>query len=352
MIKVLIQQEQITSYRIDIFNLISKYYDLTIVHKGPLISKNLVFFKQEIRKIYKIGPLFFQNFTNLTKGFDVIITSANLRFLNNFFLSILPRKFKWITWGIGVSASYKKKFDINKKYDFLRYLIFGKSDALIFYSAYPVKKYLANGVNITKIFVAHNTYSNKCGFQKQRDCFVFIGSLFEEKGLMELIKQYKFALSYVGKDLLPLKIIGGGKLEKPIKKSIEENNLKNKIQLLGPIFEKKKINRILSKALLSISPKQAGLAVLHSMSCGVAFVTSKESITGGEIFNITNNYNGVIYKTSGELQNIIIDAHNNPIKYIAMGSHAHEYYYKNRTGSKMVKSFIKAINQVTKSTDK
>lgn len=348
MIKLLIQQEQITPYRIDIFNLVSKYYDTTVVHQGPLISENLVSFKQEIKKTYKIGPFFFQNLSNLSKVYDVIITSANLRYLNNFFLALFPKKFKWITWGIGVSASYKEKFDSNKRYDFLRYLVFGRSDALIFYSDYPIKKYLDNGINISKLFVAHNTYSNKCDFSNQRNYLIFIGSLFEGKGLMKLLEQYKLAFSKFGKNLLPLKIIGGGKLEKQLIKYIENNNLKNKIELLGPIFEKKKLNTILSKALLSISPNQAGLAVLHSMSCGVAFVTSKDSITGGEILNIQKNYNGIIYKDYNELHNIIIDAHNNPLKYIEMGKKAYKYYYENRTGTKMVSGFIEAINQVIK----
>jgi len=348
MIKLLIQQQQITPYRIDIFNLFSKYYDLTVVHQGPLISENLASFKQEIRKTYKIGPFFFQNLLNLTKFYDVIITTANLRYLNNFFLAIFPKNFKWITWGIGVSASYKEKFDSNKKYDYFRYLVFGRSDALIFYSDYPIKKYLDNGINTSKLFVAHNTYLNKCDFDNLRNYFVFIGSLSEGKGLMKLLEQYKLALSKIGKDLLPLKIIGGGKLEESIKNYIEKNNLKNKIELLGPIIENKKINKILSKALISISPNQAGLAVLHSMSCGVAFVTSKDSITGGEIYNIKKNYNGIIYKDCNELKNIIIDAHNNPLKYIDMGKNAYEYYYENRTGSKMVSGFIEAINQVIK----
>lgn len=351
MIKVLIQQEQITPYRIDIFNLISKNYDLTVVHKGPLISENLVSFKQVVRKIYKIGPFYFQNFFDLTKIYDVIITSANLRNLNNFFLAIMPKNLKWITWGIGVSASYKERFDHNKRYDFIRYLVFGRSDAIIFYSDYPVKKYLSDGVKASKLFVAHNTFSNECNFENQRDCFIFIGSLFEGKGLLTLINQYKLALTHVGKDLFPLKIIGGGKLEKLLKTYIEENDLKDKVELLGPIFEKKKINKILSKAIISISPNQAGLAVLHSMSCGVAFVTSKVSITGGEIFNIKNNDNGIIYEDFSEIQNIIIDAFKNPYKYIHMGKNAYKYYYENRTAPKMVNGFIKAINQVKKSSD-
>ena len=62
MIKVLIQQEQITPYRLDIFNLISKHYDLTVIHQGPLISKKLISFKQKIKKTYKIGPFFFKIF--------------------------------------------------------------------------------------------------------------------------------------------------------------------------------------------------------------------------------------------------------------------------------------------------
>ena len=59
MVKVLIQQEQITLYRIDIFNFLSKHYDLTVVHGGPIISKKQILFKQEIINARKIGPFFF-----------------------------------------------------------------------------------------------------------------------------------------------------------------------------------------------------------------------------------------------------------------------------------------------------
>ena len=350
MIKVLIQQEQITPYRLDIFNLISKHYDLTVIHQGPLISKKRISFKQKIKKTYKIGPFFFQNIFKISRMFDVVITTANLRFLNNYFLAISTKNFKGITWGIGVSASYRKKFDNDKKYDFFRYLIFGRSDALLFYSNYPIKKYLNMGLKKSKLFVANNTYHNQCNFSENRKYFIFIGSLIEGKGLMSLIKQYESALSIIGKNLLPLKIIGGGKLEKPIKKYLDENNLNYKIELLGPIFKKKIINTILKKALISISPNQAGLAVLHSMSCGVAFVTSKDSITGGEIFNIKKNYNGIIYKEHDELHHIMIDACKKPLKYLRMGRNAHKYYYENRSGDRMIDGFRNVIDYVLKTS--
>jgi glycosyltransferase involved in cell wall biosynthesis len=346
-IKVLIQQECITHYRLDIFNLIAKYYDLTVIHQGPFISNKLILFKQEIIKIYKIGPFVFQNFFKIIKFYDVVITNANLRYvLNNLFFAYIPRKFKWIAWGIGVNASYTKNFDQYTCYNFLRYLIFKRSDALLFYSNYPIKKYLAAGINISKLHVAHNTYSNKCKFNKKRKYYIYIGSLFRGKGLITLIKKYKAALSIVGDKLPPLKIIGSGEMGNLLKKFIYKNNLKNKIKLLGPIYEKKKINKILSKALICISPKQAGLSVLQAMSCGVAFVTSKDAITGGEIFNIKHNKNGILLKDLDELEKIIIDANFKTIKYINMGKKAYEHYYKKRTAYKMIHGFKKAIESV------
>lgn len=348
MTRLIIQQDIMTNYRIDFFNYLSKNYDLTIIHRGPKVSGKLVLFKQIIRKCFKIGPFYFQNFYNVIKKNDILITEANLRYIIiNLILAFFPRNFKWISWGIGVSASYKKKYDLDKKYDFLRYLIFGKSDALLFYSKYPKKKYISAGINPSKLFVANNTFPNDCEFRKKRKHFVFIGSLVLGKGLPSLLNEYHHALKSFSSELPPLLIIGKGKLKNELKFFIKKKKLENKIKLLGSIFDKKKLNNILSKSYFSISPNQAGLAVLHSMSCGTCFVTLKDSITGGEIFNI-NNKNGILLNNTKEIRDIFKDAYLNQKKYIRLGKNAHIYYYRNRTVSKMAKGFSDAIKFVKK----
>jgi glycosyltransferase involved in cell wall biosynthesis len=346
--RLIIQQDIMTNYRIDLFNYLSKNYDLTIIHSGPKVSGKLVFFKQIIRKCFKIGPFYYQNIYNIINKNDILITEANLRYIVvNLILAFFPRNFKWISWGIGVSASYKKKYDLDNKYDFLRYLIFGKSDGLLFYSKYPQKKYISAGINKSKLFVAHNTFPNICEFKKKRKHFVFIGSLVLGKGLLSLLNEYHHALRLFSSKFPPLLIIGEGKMKNELKFFIKQKKLENKIKLLGPIFDKKKLNNIIGKSYFSISPNQAGLAVLHSMSCGVCFVTLKDSITGGEIFNI-NNKNGILLNNIKEIRGIFKDAYLNPKKYIQMGKNAHIYYYTNRTVSKMAKGFLDVIKFVKK----
>jgi glycosyltransferase involved in cell wall biosynthesis len=348
MLKVFIQQAKIPKYRIDIFNLLSKRYCLTVIHEGPIISKKIANFNQIIKKRYTLGPFFYQNFFNLVDRADILITEANLRYLfNNLILAFFPRKYKWISWGIGLSASYKNKFDSNNQFDFFRYLFFGRSDALLFYSSYPVKKYKSAGILQHKLFVAHNTISNKCEFSKNRNYFVFIGSLHKGKGLLDLVKEYNFALKSSGNKLPPLIIIGGGQMKNELKSLIKKEKIKTKVKLYGYIFDKNKLNKLISKALFSVSPKQAGLSVLHSMSCGVAFVTSKNAITGGEIFNISSK-NGILINDIKQLRDIFLDAYKNQKKYILIGKNAYNFYYKNRSLNIMANGFLDAINYARK----
>lgn len=350
MIKLVIQQRIITKYRIDVFNNLAKKYDLTVIHGGPVIKDDLILFKQIVKKNYQIGPFFFQNIFNVVRNKNILITEANLRFFfNNFMLAFIPRSYKWITWGIGVSASYTNGFDKNKKFDFLRYFFFRRSDALLFYSNYPVKKYKSAKFDEKRLFVAHNTFPNYCKFNKKRKHFLFIGSLIKGKGLFQLLNEYKISLNNIGDNLPPLKIIGTGKLLNELKTFINKNDLKHKVFLLGPIYDQNKLNEILSSSFLSISPGQVGLALLHSMSCGVTFVTSKTAITGGEIFNI-NNKNGILINDISELRKIFCSAYNNPDKYIKIGKNAYDYYYQKRSLSTMISGFTDAIEFLSKKT--
>ena len=79
------------------------------------------------------------------------------------------------------------------------------------------------------------------------------------------------------------------------------------------------------------------------MGYGVPYVTHRDAITGGEIFNIRNGENGILMNDFNELESIILEATADADKFIQMGDNAEKYYYENRTVEAMVDGFMQAI---------
>ena len=124
------------------------------------------------------------------------------------------------------------------------------------------------------------------------------------------------------------------------------NNLQRKITLLGPIYDNKQKSEIFAKSYACFSPLQAGLSVLESFGYGVPFVTTKDAITGGEIFNIENMVNGIKLENVNTIKDVILDISNNPKKYLDMGEQAYNYYWNNRKPEDMALGIINAINSI------
>ena len=184
--KVLLINPLIPDYRIPIFNLLGREINLTVLHSGSPIPENNLFFKQQTFKLLKIGGLFWSkcNLHKICRNYDIIVSEANIRYLDRNFIILNPfRKYKWISWGIGVSASYDKKIGENTYFDFFRFLILKRTNASIFYSNFPIPRYLKAGFNKDSIFVAHNTtevkYDDKIDYKK--DYLLFVGTLYEQK---------------------------------------------------------------------------------------------------------------------------------------------------------------------------
>ncbi|MFA6550666.1 MAG: glycosyltransferase, partial [Candidatus Gracilibacteria bacterium] len=294
--KILIIYPQLFSYRIPIFNLLAEKYDLTVLHSGKEIKENVNNIKQIIVPIKKIGPfsLYMLNLHKICNRYEVIISEGTTRYLDrNLLILNRFRSYKWINWGIGVSASYDKKFDENKRFDIVRHIIYKLSDASIFYSDYPIYKYISAGLDGSSLFVANNTtavsYDENIEFEK--DSILFIGTLYRAKKIYDLLEAYREASKKLKKSLF-LNIVGGGDEYENIQQWIKDNGFENSINLIGPLFDQEKLEPYFRKAFACISPGQAGLSVLTSMGYGTPFVTSKDAITGGEIFNIDNGKNG------------------------------------------------------------
>lgn len=348
--KVLIVNPLIPEYRYEVFQRLASRVKLTVLHSGSKVIKSDIKFSQIILPLRRLGPIdfFTTNLHRLFKEFDVVISDANIRHIDRNLLILNPlRKYKWIAWGIGVSASYSKEFDNDKSYNFVRYFIFRRADANVFYSDYPVKKYLSAGFSRSTLFVAHNTtnvtFDESLAFKKGK--LLFVGTLYKQKKIYELLNSYAEARGRL-KDIVPLHIVGDGPETLNLKQWLEENKLEEKIHLHGSIFDEKVLQEIFRTTYACISPGQAGLSVLKSMGYGVPFITRNDAITGGEVFNISNGYNGLIYSTEKELTDIIIDINENPHKYVNMGINARSYYLQHRTVEHMLEGLQSAIDYV------
>jgi len=287
-----------------------------------------------------------RNILSLARKYDVVISMLDNSYLTTRLLCHLRGKTKLILWGIGVAASYNTRFDSSAIVAESIIKMINSADAALFYSPYPKNKYEKMGVSGDKLFVANNTVKVVETEDVTRDSVLFVGSLYKAKKIFELLNCYKDAI--VSSDNVPkLVIVGDGEDKDAVNEWILENNLWDSIELTGAIYDEEKISKYFARAIICVSPDQAGLSVLKSFGYGVPFVTNKDAITGGERLNIVNGENGILFDSFDEITDIIKDCSQNPEKYIEMGKNAKKYYNENRTINHMVSGFIDAIDFVT-----
>lgn len=345
-IKVIILYNKIFHYRIPIWNELAKLCDLTVTYSegdGKVPEGMDVLFKIRHLPARKFKGLVIQrdNIRKLCREYDAVIAYGNIAWLK---YSTLPwfNKTPVVYHTIGVSATYGKGYDEHKEWDKVRKFFYSKASALAFYTDYPIAKYVAMGIPKEKMFVAPNTVAvAPIKEEVKRDTILVIGSLYKEKGIQSLLEAYK-ALRPTCK--LPLlNIIGKGPDYDAIKKWIQDNEMQDLVILRGAIYDIDEKARYFAQALACISPKQAGLTVLESMGYGVPFVSSRNAITGGELFNVHNGVDGVVMASDSELTDVVRDIAGNPAKYIEMGRKAKEFYDNNRTPKHMAEGLWKAV---------
>lgn len=345
--KVLIIQEIIPHYNVEVFNELNKDFDITVVYSKDVGLKydfKTMFLELEGKGLKK----FKKDIVEIANNYDVVIEMLQLANYHLYQLLFAKKKFKLVLWGIGVAAGYGIRYDSSKLRSSIYKAMIKKADAVIFYSDYPKEKYTKEGISQEKMFVANNTVKiNKIDLDSNRKDLLFIGTLYKEKRIDLLIEEYRKAYE-MNNELPILRIIGDGPEKQNIESLINKYNLKDKIVMLGKITDENVLQDYYSKTLLCISPDQAGLSVQKSMGYGTVFVTSKNAITGGEIFDIKNNETGILFNDFGDLSGIILDSINNKDKYIQIGNNAYDFYWNNRTIDRKVEGFKKTIEYVTK----
>ncbi len=342
-----ILDHKLNHYRTALFDgLCDRGYNIEIYHQGPELKGDFKF-QQHVVKLKHL-PLGFQqlDLPSDIENSDVIVMMQNIRILNLWKLSLKSsRKYRLIHWGIGVSSSEglpKSKNIISR----LRDLISKKSDALIFYSSYPLKFF--SNKNKNKSFIANNTIYNSesADFSNcEKNSFLFIGSINERKGLDVLITAFASYLKENTSNIKTLNIVGTGKIEliEQLKQQCIELGIENYVHFVGAVYKDTEKAEFFKTAVASISPKQAGLSVLESFSYGVPFICYTNAISGGEHLNIKNGFNGHLVNNETELTDIMINLAQDKNKYIELGSNSFNFYKNERSMTNMIDSFDKAI---------
>ncbi len=346
MTKVLLIQETISHYNVPIYDLLAEKYDLCVLHSDKKCCGREYNFKTlyvPYIRIRHFGFLHTKNIIKIANHFDVVICMFAFSYIYFRKLATAKRNYKLIYWGIGVSASYDQRYDVDQS-KVSRYLQWiSDSDAVVFYSDYPVNKYVSLGADKNKLFVANNTVKvNKISPDDSRKNFLFIGSLYKQKKVMELLIQYNIAV-HKNPDIPLLYIIGNGAEKEQLEEFIRNNGLNNKIIMCGEITNDNELETYFKKTLLCISPDQAGLSVLKAMGYGTVFVTHKNAITGGERLNIVNGETGILFDDFNQISDLLIDSTVNKSKYLEIGNKAYQHYWKCRKPEDMAQGFIESI---------
>ena len=346
-LKVIVLYNKLFHYRIPVWNCLAEKCDLTVAYTygdGNIPDGMECSFKVlhlPARKIFKRFVIHKNNIKKIVDNYDVAVIYSDISWLKYSTLPFISKK-KIVIHTIGVSASYTKGYDEHKEWDSVRKFFYNKADALAFYTQYPLEKYAKMGIKREKMFVAINTVAVSNDQQKlEKDSLLMIGTLYRQKGIQYLLDAY---LELKGVCELPiLNIIGKGPDEDSIKAWILENGMNDLVKMRGAIYDIEEKSYYFHKAFACISPLQAGLTVLESMGYGVPFITTKNAITGGELFNIHNGIDGVVMDSVNELPIIIKDICQHKEKYIEMGNRAKQYYDNNCTPSHMAMGLWNAI---------
>lgn len=341
--KVLIGYNFILHYRVPLFNLLAEKYDITVLHSGISIHKTSDLYKEIIVPVYKLRKFCYQ--PGLIKElknnkYDVVILLFDVAWITTILSFYFKKKSqRLILWGAWITN--------NKIANKLRLYFSKQVDANIFYTYKSAQDFLKLGIKKENIFVANNTFDVGITFDSSlsniKDRLIFVGSLDKRKQNDILIRAFSNILSSIDNQI-NLHIIGSGIEFDSLVKLVIELNITDRVIFKGKIEDQNILANEYKNAIASISFGQAGLSVLQSLGFGVPFITKENAISGGEIFNLKNNHNGILCKDDiSDLESKLLFLCTNIDLARKLGANGFKYYQKYCTMNNMKNGFIDAI---------
>lgn len=310
--KVAILYRVIQQWRLDVFNDLAKYYDLTVYYGddfknskvkstkqvGKFNAKKLFTFQFTFKGSYGkgyIGYSPFLFFRLLQDQPDVIISEGKSNFFNALqgflYCKIFRKRFIWWSLGTLGTGPKTKKFSIQ-----IVNLIEQSSDGILTYSEQGKRYFQSIGIKESKIFVANNMICTRSidplyilqkinqpiNIEKVR--ILFIGALIPSKKLDILFN----ALDLLNDPRLSLTIVGQGTEYSSLSKLAKSLKISDSIIFKGENFFN--LERIFLNSDLFILPGLGGLGISHAMAHGLPVICSNGD--GVEKDLVKNGYNG------------------------------------------------------------
>ena len=337
-------QNSLPHYRRAFFNKLSEFEPVLVIHSGKSIVDSSDRFTEVIVPEKKVGPFALQfGVQGVLKKYktNAVIAALDIRNLMSFVLMArMHARVKWIWWGLDQGAS-----ETATK---IKTWLARGSSPIVFYNSTIRDCFAARGLTPNKLFVANNTFHvenhRSLHDRKPKDIFINVGTLDPRKQNDVLVRTFKTVLERTGRDL-SLYLIGEGRDRDMLTSLIDELKLANRVFLTGKIEDPAVLESYYARALASVSFGQAGLAVLQSMAFGVPFVTKRSAISGGEKYNIIDNYNGVFCNDDPRsLEQAMMRLVENEETTRTMGANAYTYYRDRASVDVMVEGFRSALS--------
>lgn len=340
--KVLLIQNQIPPYRKPLYNELSKFYDITVLHSGRPTLNNSDLYNEIITKSYKISRFYFQKGVVkcfFSKKYEVIIVMFDVGWIMNDLGAFLKGSSKFLFWG--------HRYSQNRLSNRFRDFLMKRSDGVILYGEEDVQEMVKRGVRKEKIFIAYNTmfvknYENGSNYPDKHR-ILFVGRAQKRKRVDLLIMAFAKITNQIPSNIT-LDIIGEGKENLLLKELTSDLKIENFVNFHGSITDEVLLKPFFLESIAYVSPGPVGLSVLQSFAYGVPVITNRNCHYGPEFNNIVHKWNGYIYDDQSELGSILVEYCNNIEKARYLGNNAFIHYREKRNGSVMVEGFKNAID--------
>jgi len=343
--KILIVQNKILHYRKPLYNELSKYYDVTILHSGDKSIKINDNYKEIITSVKKVGSFFWQSGVLKavqSNDYDIIIVMFDLHWVCNIIAVFLRSNSRFLYWG--------HRYNKNRLRNKIRNLLIQISDGVILYNDIEISKMISHRISKSKIFVAPNTIyvpNFSDGSSAHKNSFLYVGRLQKRKRIDLLIRAFSEILNRIPKNT-KINIVGSGQENNNLKNIAKHLGISNRVVFYGKITESKKLKPLFCSAYAYVSPGPIGLGALHSFAYGIPVVTNCSDRHGPEFDNISDHGNALLYKTYDEFKEILVSLCDNKNLSTRLGKNAYKLYSQHRTIEKMVRGYREAIEGIKK----